>query len=149
MRLGSSQRGLGDHSSHRGLALTFLNCLTLNKKPFGNDWLLNHQVLAAPDLLGEGTQGSLILNFLQVSIPIILDLILAEEEAQSAEMPFSQGLLVGDSGHFRTGMADRLRVASQAQGRLGRTLRIGSRSPGFSLTLFWAGTGPGPQPRSI
>lgn len=57
----------------------------LNKRPVGKDWpdsleLLNHQVLLpAPDLLGEGTQESLILNFLHVLILILLDLMLAED----------------------------------------------------------------------
>lgn len=89
---------------------------TLHKRPVGKDWpdsleLLNYQVLLpAPDLLGDGTQGSLILDFLLILIPIILDLILAEEQTRSTEMPFSQGLLVRGSGHFRTGMAARLRA---------------------------------------
>lgn len=57
----------------------------LNKRPVGKDWpdsleLLNHQVLLpAPDLLGEGTQESLILNFPHVLILILLDLMLAED----------------------------------------------------------------------
>lgn len=72
---------------------------TLHKRPVGKDWpdsleLLNHQVLLpAPDLLGDGTQGSLILDFLLILIPIFLDLILTEEQTRSTEMPFSQGIL--------------------------------------------------------
>lgn len=101
--------------------------------------LLNHQVLPpAPDLLGEksGPSGSFILNFLQLLIPIILDLILAEEQTQNTEMTFSSGLVVGGSWHFRT----EARQAGRVKAGRGKLPWVGPGSSGSS-----PGFVPGPE----
>lgn len=94
----------------------------------------------------QDTQGSLILNFFRVLIPIILDLILSEGQTHSTEMPFSSGLLVGGSWHFRMRhcMQAEVRPASREMRKL---QRVGLRRPVSSLHFLpgWNRTQGGEQ----
>lgn len=111
------------------------------------DWpdsleLLHHGVLPpALDLLGEGTQGSLTLNFLPVLIPVVLNLIFTEDWTRSTDLPFPRACwweavsILGRA--WQAGLV-------AGSGQPGKDPEEGPRSPGSTLTLFQAGSGPGP-----
>lgn len=94
-------------------------------------------------------QGSLICSFLCALIPIILDLILAEEQTQSTNIPFSPGLLVGGSWWFRMQEAGEQRWVTQpgVTGLQVEALEGWPTSPGYSPYLVPCRDGTQPQER--